>query len=401
VAWIELGNTLFIQGDANAALDAYLTAGSLEPGNPIAFKGIGAAYLIQEDYDMAQEAFHKALDLNDTDAEAWYGLAQAYWAQGQDDGDAAFARAKQLALQDPWAWPELSYQAAREQQFERVLEVYLWLSTVAPEEAFIAKRLSLLLEIDSRPDEAIQVLERALVFNPQDIELLIGLADLHASQGKIDKAIQSLRRAIEVDAYDPKTWCLLGAAYRRQGHVQEAIVAYQRASDLDPSETWPLHALAALHRDHGSIEDAIAAYEGLIQLENDAYLHVLLGALNEIAGELEAALAEHRQAVALLTDNAIAYSSLASVLYKLGESKEADTCLAHARELAENQEYGYYSHACIAAIGGDVDSAFDFLAKALEESPECQAWSSIDPDFRSLRDDPRWAALMAKIEPGK
>ncbi len=78
--------------------------------------------------------------------------------------------------------------------------------------------------------------------------------------------------------------------------------------------------------------------------------------------------------------------------------------LARARRLAEGAAgrdealpLTLYNTACAHAVGGDADRAFsvlDELVAAGGWAPHA-AWAQEDPDFASLRDDPRWKRLPA------
>ncbi len=51
-----------------------------------------------------------------------------------------------------------------------------------------------------------------------------------------------------------------------------------------------------------------------------------------------------------------------------------------------------YNLACFHAITGDVEGAAEKLSEALQLRPDLLAWSKEDPDFRSVRGDPRFQA---------
>jgi tetratricopeptide (TPR) repeat protein len=55
--------------------------------------------------------------------------------------------------------------------------------------------------------------------------------------------------------------------------------------------------------------------------------------------------------------------------------------------------HGRYNLACFYAATGRTEQALDLLREALRLHPDLTDWSQQDPDFASLRDDPRYRAL--------
>ena len=53
-----------------------------------------------------------------------------------------------------------------------------------------------------------------------------------------------------------------------------------------------------------------------------------------------------------------------------------------------------YNVACLYALEGEKDRAFECLEKAVRAGFGNRAWIEKDPDLESLRDDPRFTALM-------
>jgi tetratricopeptide (TPR) repeat protein len=91
------------------------------------------------------------------------------------------------------------------------------------------------------------------------------------------------------------------------------------------------------------------------------------------------------------------YFDLAAVYRDLGRADEATHYVALTRErLAEDDIYGL---ACLEAIAGNDDLALELLAQALEEGDEDRDWIRRDPDWRTLRDDPRFLRLLGDDPP--
>lgn len=59
----------------------------------------------------------------------------------------------------------------------------------------------------------------------------------------------------------------------------------------------------------------------------------------------------------------------------------------------------WYDRACVEARLGHRDDAFEHLAKAVETGWNHPDATAADPDLESLHDDPRWAPLLARMQP--
>jgi hypothetical protein len=46
----------------------------------------------------------------------------------------------------------------------------------------------------------------------------------------------------------------------------------------------------------------------------------------------------------------------------------------------------------------DADKAFAWLNRALDTQPDRMLWLKVDPRLESLRSDPRFAALLARLD---
>ena len=86
-------------------------------------------------------------------------------------------------------------------------------------------------------------------------------------------------------------------------------------------------------------------------------------------------------------------SSLSAVLRALGRADEAAAHLARARELVPESDH--YNRACLEALAGNAEAALRYLEKALAQVPGYRAWAARDPDLASLREHPRFQALVA------
>jgi tetratricopeptide (TPR) repeat protein len=89
------------------------------------------------------------------------------------------------------------------------------------------------------------------------------------------------------------------------------------------------------------------------------------------------------------------YSFRAAGLAKLGRYDEARQALAEGRERYPDSWELVYDLGCIESLVGDADAALELLTQAVGLDPKAAERASEDPDFDSIRDDPRFASAVA------
>ena len=57
----------------------------------------------------------------------------------------------------------------------------------------------------------------------------------------------------------------------------------------------------------------------------------------------------------------------------------------------------WYNVACMYACMGETERALAYLEKSIGSGTGGREWTKHDPDFDSIRDDPRFQALVAKL----
>jgi len=193
-----------------------------------------------------------------------------------------------------------------------------------------------LLEM-GRPNDAVEVLEEALVRAPRS-------SSLHNN---------------------------LGNALRAVGRPAEAEREYREALDIDPGSSDPHNNLAVLHREAGRMDQAEAEYREAIRLDPDrAILRVHLGDLLLIRGGFPNATAIFRQAIQREPGLADAHRGLGEALIREGKPEEAEGELLHSLSLDPRQWkapalLGYIYHR-----RGDVKQAVGFYGKSLAAKPD-------------------------------
>ena len=290
------------------------------------------------DADMAKaiDFFKRAVDLDPANALAWAGLSRAQMAQAS------------------WGWApagEAGYTRAREAA-QRALRLEPNLA-----EGHVALGWVSLWH-DWNWSVADSSYRRALALAPGNADVVHAVAGAFASLGKLDEAIELDRRAAELDPLSVSALRNWGAHAYQAGRLKEAEGALQKALELGPQNGFLPYGMGLVRLAEGRAEEARAQFEKV---------PVPYYRLQGIA------LARHAQGMRDSSDAAL-----------------KELVRNHAKE-ALFQIAGAYSYR------GEKDRAFEWLERAYISRDPGLAEVRVEPLFRSLHGDPRWAAFLKKM----
>jgi adenylate cyclase len=181
-----------------------------DPKYAVAYSGLADCHVLlpvypelgsypRDEMPKALAAAHKAVELDETLAEAHTSLARAL--------------ASDLQL------------LAAMSEFKRAIELN-------PSYATAHQWFGECLQSQGRLEEALAELRRAQALDPLSLvnNALVGFA--LDTVGKSNEAIAQLRRTIEMDPNFPNSHNLLGNVLEHKGHLEEAIVEYEKSNSL-------------------------------------------------------------------------------------------------------------------------------------------------------------------------
>lgn len=102
-----------------------------------------------------------------------------------------------------------------------------------------------LLKKDNVP-AALELLERILVKNPNDTEVLKKIADIFYKKGLLANAIQNLEEAKSINPRDIEVLKRLGELYLKKEDYQNAKLNYETALNINPRDTEVLKSMKNL-----------------------------------------------------------------------------------------------------------------------------------------------------------
>jgi TolB-like protein/DNA-binding winged helix-turn-helix (wHTH) protein len=312
------------------------------PVNPEAFDAYMQGYYFfqgntDKDTEMAAKYYERATQLDPSYALAWVGLS----------------RTRNWQVNTGLIPAEEGHRLARE-AVERALALN---PNLAQAHAQMA-RIKELVDFDLAGEDA--SIRRAIALDPGNPENVRMAASLAAILGRLDEALQLGRRAVDLDPLNARSWENLGETEFFMGQLDEAAANSQKALEMSP-DIWP----------------------GPIQLSR---IYVMQGRPQDALAEIE--LVHYDPVRAFL--NAIAY-------HALGRKKESDAAL---RELITKY---HATNACeiatVYAFRNQPDEAFEWLERAYAQRDSGLMGNSlkVDPFLKNLHGDPRFAALLKKL----
>ncbi len=226
------------------------------------------------------------------------------------------------------------------------------------------------------------------------------LAEAHAALGwvrffsewKFAEGLRELRRANELEPANPTANDLLSRVLVYVGQIQEAKKLARQVIELDPLAYFVRNNLARILLTEGKLDEADAEARKAVELQpTGAASHRWQVFVAIQRGDGETAMREAQ----LEPDEGYRRFELALAHYARGDRPAADAALSEM--IAKDRNLLAYQIAEVYAWRGETDKAFEWLQISFDNQDTGTLALLIDPLMRSLRDDPRYKNLLAKL----
>ena len=122
------------------------------------------------------------------------------------------------------------------------------------------------LQREARSDEAVSLLERATVAQPDSFDAWFELGFVLNAVYRYEEALTAYERALALRPEHAVSWNNKGAALSGLRRSEEALAALERSLELNPTYTFAWNGRGNALRDLGRYEEALAAFERAIAL---------------------------------------------------------------------------------------------------------------------------------------
>ncbi|HMH04522.1 MAG TPA: hypothetical protein VK556_10020 [Candidatus Udaeobacter sp.] len=246
-----------------------------------------------------------------------------------------------------------------------------------------------------------ELAQRAVALDPN-------LAEAHLSMGTALFSVlgpyaseKELDRAVELNPNLPLIYDQYGWTFSEMGRFNEAIAAEKKALELDPLSTFLNTDLAFFLYWARRYEEATAQIRKTLELDpNNAFAHSILGWCLIGKGSKAEARTEFQKATTL-DDLPWYVSSLAYACAVSGDRAKAEQILRELEQLAKQRYVSPANRASVYLGLGENEKALDWLEKAYEDRDPIFWWINGDQLYDSVRNEPRFQALLQKIDKTK
>jgi len=99
--------------------------------------------------------------------------------------------------------------------------------------------------------KALQIIEDGRLSFPDDLSLMLELAQIYLETGENDKLREALLAAIEADKENPNLYLILGQTYDNDGEYEKALEYYQKSIDFGGENANVYYNIGAIYSNEG------------------------------------------------------------------------------------------------------------------------------------------------------
>jgi tetratricopeptide (TPR) repeat protein len=216
------------------------------------------------------------------------------------------------------------------------------------------------------------------------------------------RAGQEFERGLELNPNYAlgRSWYALFYLQWARGELERGIAEARRALDTDPQSSYLSMILCCCYCTAGRLDEAVATGRQAMQQDPDSFVaRWATGVALRTAGRCDEAVSVLESAAAISSRHSRALASLAGAFGHWGKRAEAS---AIYRELLDQSTRSYvcFTYQALAAeAAGEREEALSLSRRAWEErEPPFFLHTRYLPEFRTLRADPRFTAILQEMD---
>ncbi len=341
-AQMSVGRLEEREGNAQLALNCYLTASKLDPSFAPAYIAMGNAQLLLDKTREAEESYRKAIALDPESPDAHFNLANVLRADGRVLEAIELYR---IALDfSPKGAPDIQNnlglalsELGQHKEARTALTKSIEIAGDSSDGWFnLAKQATLVGDLAT----AELHLRKVLSLNPGHTGAHLELGNLMRADGRLEEAVAIYRKLIALSPNDAAAWNNLGATLTDLRLTDDAEAAFRKATSLDPKSDEAFFNLGKHLSLFGDESAAVEMLQHALSLNpRNAAAYTQLGFIAQNRGELSEAADFYRQALKISSESSIAKHNLGLVLSSLGDAEGLDLLEETVREQPDSAEF--------------------------------------------------------------
>lgn len=226
-----------------------------------------------------------------------------------------------------------------------------------------------------------------------------------SAQADLEEADRASRKALELDASLAQAHAARGYTLFAMQRFDEAQAEFETAIELDPKQFEARYYYGRACFMQGRLQDAARFLMEALDIREDREAAFFAAQSLEALGRHAEAKVQYRKGVEIATrhmelnpDDPRAATLLAVAHCRLEDPEEGLEWAERALAIDPEDAGVKYNVACLYAIQGESDKAIECLEQALQAGFGTRTWIENDPDLDSVREDPRFQALLARLQ---
>jgi adenylate cyclase len=258
-------------------------------------------------------------------------------------------------------------------------------------------------------ERAIELFKKATAADPEFLRAWSSLAETYAAKaiflggGDFERraAMSASDMAMRIDPDHAQSHLARGYAHLASNQYDQAQQDFLKVATLAPQKFEAYYQLGRLAQHQGDTNGAIEYFSKAMELNPDDYESPLLivasyqktGDAAKLRHYAQLGIERARKHLEDYPDNPRAYYLAPTAFLILDQPEEAHKWAEAALAIAPDDPSTRYNIACFFAMSGETGKALDLL----ENSIFSRAWIENDPELDSLRDQPRYKALIETL----
>jgi len=313
----DKGIEYYNQGHYDRALEYFIRALNLDPGNNVCHSNIGNCYFKKQEYDTAINYFRKAVEINQSDMISFHQLGNCY-LQKKDFHNALKVFSEILKI-EPSA-----------QTFNYIGTCYYSLGSYDKAVEFFRKAVELDPGMKAYSDNLRVTMKESKAFgklSPDKVNKVIELNKLgltHQNNREFEESISCFKKALKISSRNANLLYNIGTSYYHLKKFDQAVKYYLKAISTDPGEASFQTALGNAWLESGDQDKAVSSYKKALEIYPDEPVaHKSLGYIYFSKEEYDKAKTYYENAVRINPQDHNSFNNLAYCCWKQQQLKDA------------------------------------------------------------------------------